>query len=147
MIDNCIHLSMTEILITSIATIGLVYLWQQYISHQLPLLARYFYDSNTYHINCHYLPGISMTAIPITSIATIGLVFLLQQYISHQLPLLTWYVRCTLMWKCSLLGCGRSVFSRASPLMKVTISQKYCFYILTLWCSYTEKKVEGLTVC
>jgi hypothetical protein len=111
-------ISMTAIQITSTATIGQVFLWQQYISHQLPLLACYFYDSNTYHINYNYWQ-----------------VFLLQQYISLQLPLLTWYFGCTLMWKCSSLGCGRSVFSLASPLMKVIISLKYCFYILTLWCS------------
>lgn len=91
MIDNCIHLSMTAILITSIATIGLIFLWQQYISHQMPLLARYFYDSDTYQINCHYWPGISMTAIHITSIAITGQVFLWQQYLSHQLPLFAWY--------------------------------------------------------
>ena len=64
------------------------FLWQQYLSHQLPLLAWYFHDSNTYQINFRHWPGISMTAIHITSIATIGLLFLWQQYLSHQLQLL-----------------------------------------------------------
>jgi hypothetical protein len=88
MIDSCIQLSMTAIPITSIATIGLVFPWQQCLSDKFPPLAWYFYDSNTNHINCHYWPGISMTAIHITSIATIGLLFLWQQYLSHQLQLL-----------------------------------------------------------